>query len=75
MNVVTLEELMKKPVGYINGATAMSSNVGGGGGSTTGGWNGKKKDDDDEEWARRCARQAVKMSKPWKLSRYKGRRR
>lgn len=49
-------------IGYVNGATAMSENIGGGGSSCTSGWG--KKDDDEEEWARRCARQAVKMCKP-----------
>ena len=49
-------------VGYIDAATSMSKSIGGGGSSNTSDWG--KKDDDDEEWARRCARQAVKMCKP-----------
>lgn len=49
-------------VGYIDAATSMSESIGGGGSSCTSDWG--KKDDDDEEWARRCARLAVKMCKP-----------
>ena len=49
-------------VGYIDAATSMSESIGGGGSSYTSGWG--KKDDDNEEWARKCARQAVKMCKP-----------
>lgn len=49
-------------VGYVDAATSMSESIGGGGSSCTSGWG--KKDDDDEEWARKCARQAVKMCKP-----------
>lgn len=49
-------------VGYIDAATSMSESIGGGGSSCTSDWG--KKDDDDEEWARKCARQAVKMCKP-----------
>ena len=49
-------------VGYVDAATSMSESIGGGGSSCTSGWG--KKDDDEEEWARKCARQAVKMCKP-----------
>lgn len=49
-------------IGYVNGAIAMSESIGSGGSSCISGWG--KKDDDEEEWARRCARQAVKMCKP-----------
>jgi len=49
-------------VGYIDAATSMSESIGGGGSSCTSDWG--KKDDDDEEWARRCARLAVKLCKP-----------
>lgn len=49
-------------VGYVDAATSMSESIGGGGPSCTSGWG--KKDDDEEEWARKCARQAVKMCKP-----------
>lgn len=49
-------------VGYVDGATSMSESIGGSGSSCTSGWG--KKDDDEEEWARKCARQAVKMCKP-----------
>ena len=49
-------------IGYVNGATAMSESIGGGDSSCTSNWG--KKDDDEEKWARRCARQAVKMCKP-----------
>lgn len=49
-------------VGYVVAATSISESIGGGGSSCTSGWG--KKDDDDEEWARKCARQAVKMCKP-----------
>lgn len=55
---------------YVDAATSMSDSIGGGGSTTTGGWG--KKDDEDEEWARRCARQAVKMCKPWYLNKKKG---
>ena len=49
-------------IGYVNGATAMSESIGGGGSSCTSDW--RKKDDDEKEWARHCARQAMKMCKP-----------
>lgn len=49
-------------IGYVDAATSMSESIGRGGSSCTSGWG--KKDDDDEEWARKCARQAVKMCKP-----------
>ncbi len=49
-------------VGYVDAATSMSESIGGGGSSCTSGWG--KKDDDDEKWARKCARQAVRMCKP-----------
>lgn len=49
-------------VGYVDAATSMSESIGGGGSSCTSGWG--KKDDDEEEWARKCARQAVRMCKP-----------
>ena len=49
-------------IGYVNGAIAMSESIGGGGSSCTSDWG--KKDDDEEEWARRCARLAMKMCKP-----------
>lgn len=49
-------------IGYVDAATSMSESIGGGGSSCTSGWG--KKDDDEEEWARKCARQAVKMCKP-----------
>ena len=49
-------------IGYVNGATAMSESIGGGGSSCTSDWG--KKDDDEKEWARHCARQAMKMCKP-----------
>jgi hypothetical protein len=40
----------------------MSESIGGGGSSCTSDWG--KKDDDEKEWARHCARQAMKMCKP-----------
>lgn len=60
-------------IDYVDGATAMSNSIGGGGGSCTGGWGKKKDDEDDEKWARRCASQAVLMSKPWHIGRRRGR--
>lgn len=60
-------------IGYLKGATSMSDSIGGGGGCCVGGWSGKRKDDDDADWARRCASMAVRLSKPWHLSKRKGR--
>ena len=48
---------------YVNVATAMSESYGGGGGTGTG-W-GKDKDEDELEWARRCAKMASWLCKPF----------
>ena len=49
--------------GYIDAATAMSESHGGGGSTPSSGW-GRDKDEDEREWARRCARMAMEMSRP-----------
>lgn len=49
--------------GYIDAATAMSESHGGGGSAPSSDW-GRDKDEDEREWARRCARMAMEMSKP-----------
>ena len=55
---------------YADAATQMSESFGGGGGTGTG-W-GKNKDEDELEWARRCAKMASWLCKPfarrWKRS-------
>lgn len=56
--------------GYIDAATAMSESHGGGSSSPSSGW-GHNKDEDEREWARRCARMAMEMSR----SRRRGMRR
>ena len=48
---------------YVDAATAMSESYGGGGGTGTG-W-GKNKDEDELEWARRCAKMASWLCKPF----------
>lgn len=48
---------------YVDAATAMSESYGGGGGTGTG-W-GKDKDEDELEWARRCAKMASWLCKPF----------
>ena len=49
--------------GYIDAATAMSESHGGGGSAPSSDW-GRDKDEDEREWARRCARMAMEMSRP-----------
>lgn len=49
--------------GYIDAATAMSESHGGGGSAPSSDW-GRDKDEDECEWARRCARMAMEMSRP-----------
>lgn len=49
--------------GYIDASTAMSESHGGGGSTPSSGW-GRDKDEDEDEWARRCARMALEMSRP-----------
>ena len=49
--------------GYIDAATTMAESHGGGGSTPSSGW-GRDKDEDEREWARRCARMAIEMSKP-----------
>lgn len=49
---------------YADAATTMSESLGGGGGVESN-W-GRRKDDDDEEWARRCARKANWLCKPFR---------
>ncbi len=49
--------------GYVDTATTLSESHGGGGSAPSSGW-GRDKDEDDREWARRCARMAMEMSKP-----------
>ncbi len=49
--------------GYVDAAIAMSELHGGGGSAPSSGW-GRDKDDDECEWARRCARMAMEMSRP-----------
>lgn len=60
-------ELQKTAVllfaGYVDAATAMSESHGGGGSAPSSGW-GRDKDEDEREWARRCARMAMEMSRP-----------
>lgn len=48
--------------GYLAAATSMSASCGGGGGSPGSGW-GRDKEEDEREWARRCARMAMRMCK------------
>lgn len=49
--------------GYVDAATTMSESHGGGGSTPSFGW-GRDKDEDEREWARRCARMAMEMSRP-----------
>ena len=56
---------------YVDAATSMSESCGGGGSSPSN-W-GKDKDEDEREWARRCARQASRLCKPFKRSKGYGR--
>ncbi len=49
--------------GYVDAATSLSESHGGGGSAPSSGW-GRDKDEDEHEWARRCARMAMEMSKP-----------
>ena len=49
--------------GYVDAATTMAESHGGGGSTPSSGW-GRDKDKDEREWARRCARMAMEMSKP-----------
>jgi len=53
--------------GYVDAATAMSETHGGGGSAPSSGW-GRDKDEDEREWARRCARMAMEMSRPQRRS-------
>jgi len=48
---------------YVDAATQLSESCGGGGGTGTG-W-GKKDDEDELEWARRCAKMANWLCKPF----------
>ena len=50
-------------VGMVDAATDMSCSCGGGGTSPGSDW-GRDPKDDDWEWARRCARMALLMSRP-----------
>ncbi len=56
--------------GYVDAATTLSESHGGGGSAPSSGW-GRDKDEDEREWARRCARMAMEMSRPrrrgWQL--------
>ena len=56
---------------YVDAATSMSESCGGGG-STPSNW-GKDDDEDERERARRCARQASRLCKPFKRSKGYGR--
>ena len=49
--------------GYVDAATSMAESHGGGGSAPSSGW-GRDKDDNECEWARRCARMAMEMSRP-----------
>ena len=49
--------------GYIDAATAMSESHGGGGSTPSSGW-GRDKNEEEREWACRCARMAMEMSRP-----------
>ena len=49
--------------GYVDAATTMAESHGGGGSTPSSGW-GRDKDEDEREWARRCARMAMEMSRP-----------
>ncbi len=49
--------------GYVDAATTLSESHGGGGSAPSSGW-GRDKDEDEREWARRCARMAMEMSRP-----------
>ena len=49
--------------GYVDAATTMAESHGGGGSAPSSGW-GRDKDEDEREWARRCARMAMEMSRP-----------
>ena len=49
--------------GYVDAATTMAESHGGGGSTPSSGW-GRDRDEDEREWARRCARMAMEMSRP-----------
>ncbi len=49
--------------GYVDAATTLSESRGGGGSAPSSGW-GRDKDEIEREWARRCARMAMEMSRP-----------
>ncbi len=49
--------------GYVDAATSMAESHGGGGSALSSGW-GRDKEEDEREWARRCARMAMEMSRP-----------
>ena len=49
--------------GYVDAATTMAESHGGGGSTPSSDW-GRDKDEDEREWARRCARMAMEISKP-----------
>ena len=49
--------------GYVDAAITMAESHGGGGSTPSSGW-GRDKDEDEREWARRCARMAMEMSRP-----------
>jgi len=53
--------------GYVDAAAAMSESHGGDGSAPSSGW-GRDKDEDEREWARRCARMAMEMSRPRRRS-------
>ena len=63
----THEDILKVAIllflDYVDAATAISESYGGGGG-TGAGW-GKDKDEDELEWARRCAKMANWLCKPF----------
>jgi len=51
--------------GYVDAATTISKSHGGSGSSPSSGWGRDKDEDEDKrEWARRCARMAMEMSRP-----------